>query len=435
MRGTNGHREGLPRRGRVLMVIENEGVPEDRRVWDECRTLVQAGWEVVVVCPHVLDGDRPDAETRGGVEIHRFPLRPAGSALGYFREYALALWRIRRIARRLHEEEPFDVVHASNPPDLLFLAVRSMRARGARFIFDHHDLMPELYRSRYGRTGILYRVLVAIERLTLNQADVVISTNESYRRTAITRGGVSPERVFVVRNGPDLDRFLPVEPDPSLRRGARYLIAYLGVMGPQDGIDHALSALAELRRLRADDWHALFIGEGQVLAEMRDLAANLGVADAVEFAGWREDDDIRRMLSTADVCLAPDPPGPLNDISTMVKVLEYMAIGRPIASYYLPETHVSAGDAAAYAPSADPESLGRCVHDLLEDPARRMEMGRHGHERVAAFSWQRSSAALLAAYEHAITSGPRRGRARPKALASRGVAIPGASDGAGHQLR
>jgi glycosyltransferase involved in cell wall biosynthesis len=246
--------------------------------------------------------------------------------------------------------------------------------------------------------------LLAIERHALGSADTVISTNESYRRIAIERGGVDPEDVFVVRNGPDLDRFLPVAPDPGLRGGRRHLIAYLGAMGPQDGIDHALHALSALRRLRADDWRAVFIGSGEVLPEMRALAAELGLSDTVEFVGWRGDTDIRRILSTADVCLAPDPPGPLNDVSTMIKIPEYMAMGCPIASYYLPETHISAGDAAVYATSGEPEGLGCRVHELLEDPARRLEMGREGRERVAGLSWRRSSAALLAAYEHA-TSG------------------------------
>ena len=190
--------------------------------------------------------------------------------------------------------------------------------------------------------------------------------------------------MFVVRNGPDIDRFVPVEPDPSLRRGRRHLIAYLGVMGPQDGIDHALEALAALRRIRPDDWQAVFIGNGEVLEEMKQLAADLGLADVVEFAGWRGDNDIRRILSSADVCIAPDPPSPLNDVSTMVKIPEYMAIGRAIASYDLPETRISAGGAAAYAPSPDPESLGRCVHELLEDPERRRAMGAEGRRRVTA---------------------------------------------------
>jgi glycosyltransferase involved in cell wall biosynthesis len=385
-------------RGRVLMVIENDGAPEDRRVWDESRTLSAAGWQVAIICPQTRDADQTATEVLEGIEIHRYPLRPAESTLGYFREYGQALWRTWRLVRRLQREQPFDVVHLANPPDFLYLVAKGPRARGARLVFDHHDLMPELFRSRFGRVGLSYRLLRAIERRALHSADVVISTNESYRRIAVERG-VSAENVFVVRNGPDLERFAPVEPDPTLRRGRRHLIAYLGVMGPQDGIDHALHALAALRRLRADDWHAVFIGNGEVLEQMRELAAELGLDDVVEFAGWRGDEDIRRILSTAEVCLAPDPPGPLNDVSTMVKIPEYMAIGRPIASYDLPETRISAGAAAAYAESAEPESLGRCVHLLLDDPDRRRAMGEAGRRRVESLCWQRSSTKLLAAYE------------------------------------
>ncbi len=391
--------------GRVLMVIENDGVPEDRRVWDECRTLSAAGWDVVVVCPETRHADRPATEVIEGIEVRRYQLRPAESTLGYFREYSQALWQTWRLVRGLQRERPFDVVHLSNPPDFMYLAVRAPRAAGARLIFDHHDLMPELFRSRFSRAGLPHRVLREIERRALRAADVVISTNESYRRIAIDRGGVAPQNVFVVRNGPDLERFVPVAPDPSLRRGRRHLIAYLGVMGPQDGIDHALYALAELRRLRADDWHAVFIGDGELLDAMQALAAELGLSEMVEFAGWRGDDDIRRMLSTADVCLAPDPPSPLNDASTMVKIPEYMAMGGPIASYRLPETRHSAGDAAAYAATAEPASLGRCVHELLEDPERRRRMRSVGKARVTGLSWQRSAATLLNAYNRVNVEG------------------------------
>lgn len=393
-----------PAAGRVLLISENAPVPGDRRVWSEARTLAGAGWKVTVVGAAATDEEQPAREVLEGIEILRYPLRPATSALGYVREYGQALWRIRRLVRRLQRERPFDVVHTANPPDFLLLAARSARARGARTVFDQHDLVPELFRARFGRAGLPHRALLAFERGAMRSADLVLVTNESYRRIAVERGGVDPGDVVVVRNDPDVERLYPVEPDPALRRGRRHLLAYLGRMGPQDGIDHAVRALAALRDLRGDDWHAVFLGEGEVRPGMEALAAELGIGEAVEFAGWQGDAEIRRVLSTADVCLAPDPPSPLNDVSTMKKVPEYMAMGCPIASYDLPETRISAGSAAAYVTGSNPADLGRCAHELLEDPARREEMSRVGRERVAALSWEQSTADLLSAYERLATA-------------------------------
>jgi glycosyltransferase involved in cell wall biosynthesis len=390
--------------GRVLIISENAPVPADRRVWNISRTLARAGWEVVIVCAQGADRDAEPYEVLEGIEIHRYPLRPADGALGYAREYGQALWRIRRLVRKLARERRFDVVHACNPPDVLLLAARGLRRQGTRFVFDHHDLVPELYRSRFGRGEDLgHRATLAAERVAFRMADVSLATNGSYARIAIERGGMDPADVFVVRNGPDVERFRPVEPDPAWRRGRTHLISYLGIMGPQDGVDHALRALAFLRGLR-DDWHAVFIGDGDALPAMRALAHDLGLADCVEFAGWRGDDDIRRILCTSDVCLAPDPPSPLNDVSTMIKIPEYMALGRAVASYALRESRVSAGDAALYAAPGDPDSLGRCVAELLDDPERRARMGRLARDRVEReLAWQHSEEALLAAYARALS--------------------------------
>jgi glycosyltransferase involved in cell wall biosynthesis len=390
---------------RVLFISENAPVPADRRVWNQARTLTEAGWQVTIACAAGGRHTEP-YEVLEGIEIHRFPLAPAaGGPIGYLREYAQAMWRLRSPGRRLARRQRFDVVHACNPPDFLLLAARSLRRHGTRFVFDHHDLVPELYRSRFGGdTGVMYRVALALEQIAFRQADVTIATNESYRRIAIERGRKAPEDVFVVRNGPNLARFQPVDPDSSLKRGRRHLIAYLGIMGPQDGIDHAVRALGSLAA--RDDWHAIFVGEGDVLEDMRGLAGELGIGDRVEFAGWRYDDDIRRILSSADVCLAPDPPSPLNDVSTMIKIPEYMAMGKPVASYALAESRVSAGDAAAYAEGDDPKALGRCVDELLDDPERRARMGALGRERVASeLSWEHSERALLAAYARALRVG------------------------------
>lgn len=390
------------------MISENAPVPSDRRVWNEARALRAAGWEVVVVCAQGAGRDDLVFERREGIELHRYPLRPsAGGIVDYVREYAQAMWRIRQIVRELSRARPFDVVHAGNPPDFLLLAARDLRRRGTRMIFDHHDLVPELYRSRFGSgRDPRYVVALALEGLAFRLADVVICTNESYRSIALGRGRRSPDDVFVVRNGPDLARFCPAPAAPELKRGRRHLVGYLGVMGPQDGIDHALHALAWLA-VRRDDWHAIFVGDGDIVPQMRELSRALGIAERVEFAGWRGDHDIRTILSTCDVCVVPDPSSPLNDVSTMIKIPEYMAMGCPVAAYDLAESRVSAGGAASYARAGDPADLGAHLAALLDDQSRRQRMGELGRERVReALAWQHSVPALLAAYDRALQRSP-----------------------------
>jgi glycosyltransferase involved in cell wall biosynthesis len=286
---------------RVLVLDQNNSLPSDRRVWAEIGALRRAGYEVTAISPVGEGRDEADFEHREGVDIHRFAQSPARGAIGYLREYTTALWRIRALVRRVSRGCPFDVVHACNPPDLLLLTALSQRRRGARFVFDHHDLAPELYLVRFGRgKDLLYRLSLLVERLNFRLADVVIATNESYRAIAVSRGGKRPEDVFVVRSAPDLGRFLPVPPDASLAHGQPHLLAYVGIMARQDGVDHALRALAALRE-RRDDWHAVFAGEGSAVEEMRELAAELGLADRVEFPRWLEQEAVRTLLATADV--------------------------------------------------------------------------------------------------------------------------------------
>ncbi|MCX2970904.1 MULTISPECIES: glycosyltransferase family 4 protein [Streptomyces] len=407
---------------RALILVENLSVPFDRRVWQECTTLRDAGWEVHVICPR---GGRRDTEPEAvvdGVRIHRYPLRAAtGGPAGYLREYGAALWHTFRLARKVG---PVDVVHACNPPDLLFLPALWLKRRGARFVFDQHDLVPELYLSRFGRgEDLLHRAVCALERLTYRAADVVLATNESYRDVAVRRGGRRPADVFVVRSAPDVDRFRPVPPEPRLKRGKPHLLCYLGVMGPQDGVDYALRALAKLRdELGRTDWHAVFVGAGDTFEAMVELSGRLGLSERVEFTGRVPDADLVRYLSTADVCLSPDPRNPLNDVSTMNKVLEYMVIGRPIVSFDLREARVSAGDAALYAPANDEAEFAKLIAVLLDDPRRRARMGEIGRQRVGGpLAWRNSQAALLAAYAAACRkrppvsgSGPHRAGKRPR---------------------
>lgn len=384
------------------MLVENLSVPFDRRVWQECRALTEAGYRVEVICPRGTKRDtEPFAEIEG-VRIHRYPLTAAtGGPAGYVKEYGAALWHTLRLARRLTRHEPFDVVHACNPPDLLFLIALTMRRRGTRFLFDHHDLVPELFESRFeGGPGLLRKVSVALEKATFRTSDAVISTNESYRRAAIERGGLPPDRVRVVRSAPDLAKFVPVPPQPELRRGKRFLACYLGVMGPQDGVDYALRALAHLHHeLGRDDLHSTFIGGGDAFDDCVALSRELGLEDVVDFTGRVPDETVQAYLSTADVCLSPDPKNPLNDVSSMNKVVEYMAMSRPLVSFELIEARVTAQDAAVYAPANDEREFGRLIGELLDDPDRRERMGRTGRERVEeALSWDVSKRNLLEAY-------------------------------------
>jgi glycosyltransferase involved in cell wall biosynthesis len=390
----------------VLILVENLSVPFDRRVWQESRALIDAGYSVTVICPAGTKQDREREIVIDGVRILRYPLRAAtGGPLGYLREYALALWHTLRLAMKVRREGPIDVVHACNPPDLLFLVALALRPGGTRFVFDHHDLVPELFLSRFpGRGRALYRLTVLIERLTFAAADAVISTNESYRTVAIRRGKMAPDRVTVVRSAPDLSRFVPLPQDPSLRRGREHLIAYLGVMGPQDGVDYALRALRALRDEHGRaDVHCIFMGAGDAFDEMVALSRELGLSDMVEFTGRVPDEYVQRCLSTADVCLSPDPFNPLNDVSTMNKVVEYMAMGCPIVSFDLTEARVSAGDSAVYVPANDEAAFARAVDGLLDDPARRRQMGTLGRLRVEQeLSWEVSRRALIDFYDRLL---------------------------------
>jgi glycosyltransferase involved in cell wall biosynthesis len=396
----------LGRAPRALIIVENEPVPQgDVRVWHEALSLTHAGWKVVVLAPMGTRKPEPARELLDGVEIVRFPLRPAsGGPADYAREYVQAMWRIWRRVARLDRDRQFDVIQACNPPDFLLLTALGPRRRGARLIFDHHDLVPEMFSERFGRGFVaLARPAVRLaERLAFSLADVSLATNRTFRRIAITRGGMSADDVFVVRNGPQLERFVEVPADPTLGRGRRYLLTYVGLMAPHDGVDRGILALAELRT-RRQDWHALFVGDGPMLPSLRRLVADLGLEHHVEFAGFGSELEVRRAISSADVCLAPDPRTPLTDASTLVKIAEYMSLSRPTVSFDLAESRVTAGDAAVYAPDNDPATFARLIDELLDDPARRLRMGREGRARVeGGLAWEHSERALLAAYERAL---------------------------------
>jgi glycosyltransferase involved in cell wall biosynthesis len=386
---------------RVLILVENLPSPFDRRVWQEACTLRDAGYEVSIICP-TGTGCEGRFEVIDGVHIYRYrlPLEAAGAA-GYVLEYLAALTQTFILSWRVLFTRGFDVVQACNPPDLLFLVGAFFKLFGKKFLFDHHDLCPELYEAKFGRRDLLYRVQLWLERATFRAADVSIATNDSYRQIAITRGGMSPTRVFVVRSGPSFARMQRLPPDERLKRGRRYLVGYVGVIGQQEGIDSLLRSVQHLVfELGRRDIHFGVVGSGPSLERMKALAGRLGVAQFVTFTGRVPDRELLAMLNTAEVCVNPDTANDMNDKSTMNKVLEYMALGKPIVQFDLTEGRRAAREAALYARRHDPADFAAKIVELIDDPTRRAAMGSFGRRRVETqLEWSHQAPWLLAAYD------------------------------------
>jgi glycosyltransferase involved in cell wall biosynthesis len=394
--------ETKPRR--VLIIVENLPVPFDRRVWQEANTLRETGYEVSVICP-IGKGHETRHEVINGINIYRHPLPvEASGAVGYAMEYSLALFWEFVLAWRVLLTRGFDVIHACNPPDTIFLIGRFFKLFGKKFIFDHHDINPELYEAKFGRRDFFYRLLCRLERWTFRAADVSIATNESYRRIAIERGGMDPERVFVVRSGPDLRRLKIVPRVESLKKGRNYLVGYVGVMGKQEGIDYLLRAARVIvNDMKRADVHFGLVGGGTELEDMKAYAATLGIGDYVTFTGRVPDQQMLEMLNTADVCVNPDVANDMNDKSTMNKIMEYMALGKPVVQFDLTEGRFSAQEASLYAEKNDELDLARKIVELLDDPDARERMGRFGRNRVEAdLEWKYEAPRLLRAYDTAF---------------------------------
>ncbi|HYL87271.1 MAG TPA: glycosyltransferase family 4 protein [Burkholderiales bacterium] len=386
---------------RVLILVENLPSPFDRRVWQEAGALRDAGYAVSILCP-TGRGCEAKFEAIDGIDIWRYDLPTEGEgALGYLVEYGAALFWTFVLSLRVLRTRGFDVLHACNPPDLFFLLGAFYKLFGKKFVFDHHDANPELYVAKFGRKDFFYRLMLVLERLTFRTADISIATNQSYRRIAIDRGGMAPERVFVVRSGPSLGRLKILPPVPALKRGRRFLVGYVGVMGRQEGIDYLLHAASYIvHGLGRRDVHFGLVGGGTSLAEMRALAQELRIADYVTFTGRVPDAELLAMLNTADVCVNPDIATEMNDISTMNKVMEYMALGKPIVQFDLAEGRYSAQGASLYAARNDPLDMAEKIVELLADPARRKAMGELGRRRVMEeLEWRHEVPKLLAAYD------------------------------------
>jgi glycosyltransferase involved in cell wall biosynthesis len=388
--------------GRVLIIVENLTVPFDRRVWLEAQALTGAGFQVSVICPKGEQYTK-SVEVLEGIRIYRYPTPPPTKGwTSYVWEFVYCWFMTAWLSLKVHFREGFDVIHACNPPDTFFALARLYKVLGKKFVYDQHDLCPELYLARFSaRQGMTYKLLVALERLTYGTADLVLSTNESYKKTATGRGKVPPEDVVVVRSAPDLRRFSPVEPIAELKRGKKYMVSYLGVMAPQDGVDYFVRSIDHIVNTRKrDDVHFTLIGSGDSYGELRALTTALDLDGYVEFTGRIPDRDVERYLSTSEVCVSPDPKNDLNDSSTMNKVLEYMALGRPIVAFDLKETRYSAGEGALYASANDYRDFGDKILELLDDEERRTAMGEQNSRRLReSLSWDSSKKCLLDAYE------------------------------------
>lgn len=386
----------------VLIIVENLPVPFDRRVWQEATALRDAGWTVSVICPTGRGHDSRREEVDGvAIYRHRLPVEAQGP-LAYGVEYLCALWAQLTLSFRVARERGFDVIHACNPPDLIFIVAAIHKGlRGTRFVFDHHDLSPELFEAKFGPDGLMPRLMRFLERLTFRVADVSIATNETFKRIAVERGGMDPDKVWVVKSYPRIERFRRTTPDPELAASNRSLVGYLGIMGSQDGVDHLIRAMAEIVHGRGrDDVGCVIVGDGPELAGLQALARELGVDGHVEFTGYLEGERLLATLSALDVGVIPDPKDDFNDKLSMNKVFEYMMLGLPFVMYDLAQARSEARDAALVAEDCTPAAMADGLLALIDDEPRRKRMGAWGRETAQReFRWEKESASLRAAYE------------------------------------
>jgi len=383
----------------VCIIVENQPVPFDRRVWQEARALLAAGYRVSIISPKAA-GYEASEETLQGIEIYRHWTWAARGRFGYVFEYAFALAAEFWLAWKVYARSRFRIIQGCNPPDTLFLIALAFKPLGVRFVFDHHDLSPELYEAKFERRGLIYKLVRLAERLTFRSANLSIATNESYRELAIERGKMKPERVLVVQTCADLSEVSGEQEKSELKQGKRYMVLFVGVMERQDGVRLFIESIKYLvKEKRREDTRFVLIGSGTELPALKTLATQLGVGDFVEFTGLLPHEQVRPYLATADVCVAPDPLNPLNNKSTMIKILEYMAYARPIVLYELEEGRRTAGDSALYARPNDPTDFANQIEKLLDSEQLRTKLGEFGRKRTEEeLNWKVQSAKLVAAY-------------------------------------
>lgn len=386
---------------KVLIIVENLPVPFDRRVWQEARALRDAGAQICIICP-MMGEHTKSYEHLEDIHIYRHPLPvEAKRAMAYFVEYGLAIFWQTVLAWKILFKHGFDTIHGCNPPDLVFLIAWQFKLLGKRYIFDHHDINPEFFESKFERRGVFWRLLKLFEWLNFKSAKVVISTNKSYRKIAIERGGKNPDSVFVVRSGPDLSRVKKVPENNELRNGHKFLIGYVGVMSESEGIDLLLESirLLVIERARTDIQFTL-VGGGTNLEHLSNLSVEMGLENYVTFTGRAPDHLLFEVLSTADVCVNPDRVNEMNDKSTMNKILEYMAMSKPIVQYDVTEGRYSAEGSSLYAKPNDVVDFADKIEQLLDDPAARKKMGEIGRKRIEKeLAWSHEVPNLISAYQ------------------------------------
>jgi glycosyltransferase involved in cell wall biosynthesis len=390
----------------VCIIVENLPVPFDRRVWQEARALTEAGYHVSVICPKMGEFQSSYEELEG-IEVYRHPIWEAAGPFGYVLEYAWALMAETALACKVYWATHFRILQACNPPDTIFLIGWLFKPLGVRFIFDHHDLNPELFEAKFkGKRGMLHRLVYLAEKWSFRTAQVSIATNESYRQVAIDRGGKRPEQVFVVRSTPDLSAAPEGLVRPELKNGRRYLVVYRGVMGPQDGVDLLIQSIALIAKERGlEEASFALIGDGSERRRLEAMASQKGLESVVRFPGRVPDQELADYIATADVCVAPDPKNPMNDKSTMNKILEYMTYRKPVVLYDLTEGRRAAGEAALYARPNDPADFARLILELLDSESLRCKLGDEGRRRIEQqLNWQFEKQELLKAYK-AVVSG------------------------------
>ncbi|MCW6509963.1 glycosyltransferase [Lichenifustis flavocetrariae] len=387
-----------------VIIVENLPVPLDRRVWQEAKALRTAGWKVSVICP-ATEKYPARFERIDDISIYRHPLyMEADGWKGFLAEYSSALFHEFRLLIKVWRHEGFDVIQACNPPDLIFLVALPFKLLGKRFVFDHHDVAPELFVAKFNRKGPLHAVLRLMEWLTFKSADLVISANGTFRDIAITRGGKKPDDVVAVYGVPDRSHIRRVEPDPAVRNGRSIVIGYIGIIGEQDGVDHMVKALHLLKTTYGQtDFQGLIIGDGPALPRVKTLADELGIAESITFTGYLSGESLLRHLSAIEIGIIPDPVNPYNDKISMNKVFEYSALGIPSVGYPLTETQRLLKDGAVFADSPEPDGLARACLGLMVDADKRDRVGRAAKKiSDSSFNWGREVSKYLGVYDRLV---------------------------------